>query len=341
MSQPTPPPDAVHEPGLRTVELLCERLGELGLPIGADTAREILRAVLAIEAPRMEAHVRDALQTSLDTIRVAAQAGLGALGQHDAGADPPRRRPRRSRCSTPRHAAPARRPARRPRRRAPRPPGGRWPSAIPRGLRRRSRGEKRPVIPPRRGGALELALLHFLEQAARLGIFLLLTLAERGIELHGAIGLGGTILAAFFLASAAMRWSSRLDMGPLSDGSSGVTPKASRGRRPDAAGDADGHRRVDGLRRRAGSATGRCFACGRWRVSGLQGRRGTRSAGDPACAGGCSTRARRGHAGPAARRPGGPAATRRGRCQDRDRRPGDEAVPHASPLGSLIGHRHA
>ena len=36
-----------HEPGLRTVELLCERLGELGLPIGPDTAREILRAVLA------------------------------------------------------------------------------------------------------------------------------------------------------------------------------------------------------------------------------------------------------------------------------------------------------
>ena len=28
----------------------------------------------------MEAYVRDALQTSLDTIRVAAQAGLGVLG---------------------------------------------------------------------------------------------------------------------------------------------------------------------------------------------------------------------------------------------------------------------
>lgn len=78
MSQPTPP-EAVHEPGLRTVELLCERLGELGLPIGPDTARDILRAVLAIEAPRMEAHVRDAIETSLDTIRIAAQAGLGAL----------------------------------------------------------------------------------------------------------------------------------------------------------------------------------------------------------------------------------------------------------------------
>jgi hypothetical protein len=79
MSQPTPPGEAVHEPGLRTIELLCERLGELGLPIGPDTARDILRAVLAAEASRMEAHVREGLQTSLDTIRIAAQAALGLL----------------------------------------------------------------------------------------------------------------------------------------------------------------------------------------------------------------------------------------------------------------------
>ena len=80
MSQPIPTTESTHEPTLQSVELLCERLGELDLPIGADTARQVLRAVLAIEAPRMEAYVRDALQTSLDTIRVAAQAGLGVLG---------------------------------------------------------------------------------------------------------------------------------------------------------------------------------------------------------------------------------------------------------------------
>ena len=75
MSHPTPPPPAaIHEPSLETVELLCERLGELGLPIGPDTAREILRAVLAMEAPRMDARVREALQTSIETIRVAAQS---------------------------------------------------------------------------------------------------------------------------------------------------------------------------------------------------------------------------------------------------------------------------
>jgi hypothetical protein len=80
MTHPTPPPPApIHEPSLQTVELLCERLGELGLPVGVDTAREILRAVLAIESPRMDARVREALQTSLETVRVAAQSALGVL----------------------------------------------------------------------------------------------------------------------------------------------------------------------------------------------------------------------------------------------------------------------
>jgi hypothetical protein len=80
MSHPTPPPPGpIYEPSLQTVELLCERLGELGLPVGVDTAREILRAVLAIESPRMDARVREALETSLETVRVAAQSALGVV----------------------------------------------------------------------------------------------------------------------------------------------------------------------------------------------------------------------------------------------------------------------
>ena len=54
------------------------------MPIGPDTAREILRAVLALEATRMDAHVREALQTSIDTIRVAAQSANGVLASTDA-----------------------------------------------------------------------------------------------------------------------------------------------------------------------------------------------------------------------------------------------------------------
>ncbi len=73
-------PLAGFQPSLQTVELLCERLGEIGYPIGADTARELLRAVFASEAPRLDARVRDALNTSLETIRVATQSAIGVLG---------------------------------------------------------------------------------------------------------------------------------------------------------------------------------------------------------------------------------------------------------------------
>jgi hypothetical protein len=68
-----------HEPSLETIEMVCERLGEQGMPIGPDTARDLARAILEMEAPRMEAHVRDAIETSLDTIRVATQSALGVL----------------------------------------------------------------------------------------------------------------------------------------------------------------------------------------------------------------------------------------------------------------------
>ncbi len=68
-----------HEPELRTIEMVCERLGELGMPIGPDTARDLARAILEMEAPRMEAHVRDAIETSLDTIRTATQSAMGVL----------------------------------------------------------------------------------------------------------------------------------------------------------------------------------------------------------------------------------------------------------------------
>jgi hypothetical protein len=83
-------PLAGFQPSIQTVELLCERLGELGHPIGADTARELLRAVFAKEAPRLDARIRDALNTSLETIRTAAQSAIGVLGATAAVTPPPR-----------------------------------------------------------------------------------------------------------------------------------------------------------------------------------------------------------------------------------------------------------
>jgi hypothetical protein len=67
------------EPSLQTVEMLCDRLAELGLAVGPDTARALLREVLATEAPRVDARLRDALDTTLQTIRIAAQSAMGLL----------------------------------------------------------------------------------------------------------------------------------------------------------------------------------------------------------------------------------------------------------------------
>ena len=147
MSDVTTPAAAVHEPELRTVELLCERLGELGLPIGPDTARGILRAVLAAEAPRMEAHVREALEVSIETIRVAAQAALGTL----TSTTPVRTRPVPSSPPkpvldpAPRRAAPAGQPRPTPTRR---PVGKRDPEPEP---DEDAGGEQRPVFRRPRG----------------------------------------------------------------------------------------------------------------------------------------------------------------------------------------------
>src|SRR3954470_9483776 len=75
LTQPLPG----HEPSLHTVEMVCDRLAALGVQVGPETARDLIRAVLAAEAPRVDARLREALDTTLQTIRVAAQAAMGVL----------------------------------------------------------------------------------------------------------------------------------------------------------------------------------------------------------------------------------------------------------------------
>ena len=70
---------AGHEPSLQTVEMVCDRLAELGLAVGPDTARALIREVLTAEAPRVDARLRDTLDTALQTIRIAAQSAMGLL----------------------------------------------------------------------------------------------------------------------------------------------------------------------------------------------------------------------------------------------------------------------
>jgi len=79
---------AGHEPSLQTVELFCDRLAELGLAVGPDTARALIREVLTMEAPRVDARLRDALDTALQTIRIAAQSAMGLLATTASEARP-------------------------------------------------------------------------------------------------------------------------------------------------------------------------------------------------------------------------------------------------------------
>src|SRR6185503_802355 len=93
-----------HEPSLHTVEMVCDRLAALGAQVGPDTARDLIRAVLAAEAPRVDARLREALDTTLQTIRVAAQAAMGVLAT-TSPAEPRRPGPAKS---EPAEAPPAR-----------------------------------------------------------------------------------------------------------------------------------------------------------------------------------------------------------------------------------------
>ena len=68
-----------YEPSIRTVEMVCDRLAELGLAIGPDTARALVREILAAEGPRVDARLRESLDTALQTIKVAAQSAMGLL----------------------------------------------------------------------------------------------------------------------------------------------------------------------------------------------------------------------------------------------------------------------
>ena len=75
-----------YEPSVRTVEMVCDRLAELGLAIGPDTARALVREVLAAEGPRIDARLRESIDTALQTIKVAAQSAMGLLATSGARA---------------------------------------------------------------------------------------------------------------------------------------------------------------------------------------------------------------------------------------------------------------
>lgn len=126
------------EPSVRTVEMVCDRLAELGLAVGPDTARALVRDVLAAEGPRIDARLRESLDTALQTIKIAAQSAMGLLSTSTGEARPKEppppeqlhvsRRPPQQPAAQPaaRRAAPQP-PAAEPKRSEPRPSGPRRP----------------------------------------------------------------------------------------------------------------------------------------------------------------------------------------------------------------------
>jgi hypothetical protein len=128
---PAQPSLAAHEPSLHTVEMVCDRLAELGVAVGPETARDLVCAVLTAEAPRVDARLREALDTALETIRTAAQAAMGVLKTTSPSPSRPRRptpvpeprRPAAARRPSGPQPAPAPAPEPPPRREPPRPTG--------------------------------------------------------------------------------------------------------------------------------------------------------------------------------------------------------------------------
>jgi hypothetical protein len=130
-----------YEPSVRTVEMVCDRLAELGLAVGADTARALVREVLAAEGPRIDARLRESIDTALQTIKVAAQSAMGLLatsGGAARGKEPPAA-PEQMHVS---RRPPAPQPAQ-PAARKPAPPP---PPAEPKHSEKRQSGPRRPKV---------------------------------------------------------------------------------------------------------------------------------------------------------------------------------------------------
>jgi hypothetical protein len=139
---------AGHEPSLQTVEMLCDRLAELGLAVGPDTARALIRDVLTAEAPRVDARLRDALDTALQTIRIAAQSAMGLLATTATEGRPKEPAPPEQLHVSRR--PPPQQPAAQPVRKAPPPPEQKKAEPRPSGPRRPridlDEDERRPVF---------------------------------------------------------------------------------------------------------------------------------------------------------------------------------------------------
>ena len=74
-------------PSPQAIEIVRLTLKRLGYAVSEADARSVAEAVLSVEGPRLELHVRGKFENSLEIIRDTAEAALGSLKE---------RRPERS-----------------------------------------------------------------------------------------------------------------------------------------------------------------------------------------------------------------------------------------------------
>jgi hypothetical protein len=74
-------------PSPQAIEIVRVTLKRLGYAVSEADARSVAEAVLSVESPRLELHVRGKFENSLEIIRDTAEAALGSLKE---------RRPERS-----------------------------------------------------------------------------------------------------------------------------------------------------------------------------------------------------------------------------------------------------
>jgi hypothetical protein len=72
-------PGLTLSPSPKAIEIVKEWLHHAGLPVTQAEARSLVEAVLAVEAPRMQAISRGIVHGSLETIRQTAEVALNAL----------------------------------------------------------------------------------------------------------------------------------------------------------------------------------------------------------------------------------------------------------------------
>lgn len=72
-------PGLTLSPSPKAIEIVKEWLHHAGLPVTQAEARSLVEAVLAVEAPRMQAISRGIVHGSLETIRQTAEVALSAL----------------------------------------------------------------------------------------------------------------------------------------------------------------------------------------------------------------------------------------------------------------------